>query len=190
MKRLGYLALALFGSSLALVINGCGGGGNPVEPPPAIMVSVSPGTASVQAGTPAQFTASVSNDPSAGGVSWTIKQSGTQCSPACGTISPETTKSGVPTTYTAPATVPAGSSVKIVAISAGDTSKSGSAAVTITPPPVISLAIAPISASMGVNTTQKFTATVQNDPSNQDVAWAVGQNGDVCASVCGTIAPS
>lgn len=53
-----------------------------------------------------QFTATVQNDPTNAGITWTLTASGTACSPACGTISsPPGTFNYV--TYTPPATVPA-----------------------------------------------------------------------------------
>ena len=57
----------------------------------------------MQAGGTAQLVASVANDPTNKGVTWTLS-----CDPApCGTISPATTLNGVTTTYTAPSTPPA-----------------------------------------------------------------------------------
>ena len=77
----------------------------------------------------------VNNDSSAQvNVNWTLTQNGAACTAAvCGTVTPATTASGAPTTYAAPATVPAGSAaVTITATSATDTTKSGSATITLT----------------------------------------------------------
>lgn len=107
---------------------------------PAITVSVSPGTGIIPVGATAAlnatpFTPTVNNDSSAQvNVNWTVVQNGTACTAdACGTISPTTTASGTATTYAAPSSIPAtGNSVTIVATSATDGTKSGSATITLT----------------------------------------------------------
>jgi hypothetical protein len=72
--------------------------------PSHISVSVSPTSASVQAGGGTRsFTATVRNDRNNRGVRWSL--SGTGCSgSACGTLSATSSASGVPVTYTAPGT--------------------------------------------------------------------------------------
>ena len=52
----------------------------------------------------AQFGATIQNDPTASGVTWTLTVNGTACSPACGTLSSANPYS---VDYTPPATVPA-----------------------------------------------------------------------------------
>lgn len=76
------------------------------------------------------FTATV--DPANKGVTWTLTQGVTACSPACGTISATTSASGTPITYTAPATVPASPTVTLTATSAADATQSATAMITIT----------------------------------------------------------
>src|SRR5438132_14310658 len=80
-------------------------------------------SASVSVKATQQFTATVTNDPSNKGVNWTLTQSGTPCSPGCGTMSPASTASGVAMTYTAPSAVPSPAQVTVTAISAADTTK-------------------------------------------------------------------
>jgi len=58
-----------------------------------------------------EFAATVSNDPSANGVIWTLSQDGTPCTAGCGSVSPSPTANGAVTTYTAPALVPANPAV-------------------------------------------------------------------------------
>lgn len=99
---------------------------------PAVTVSVSPGSALLPAGIAQQFTATVGNDPSNGGVSWVLTQGGTACSPACGSVAPSNTASGSPATYTAPAKLPANTAVNVVATSVTDTTKTASSAITLT----------------------------------------------------------
>jgi dienelactone hydrolase len=100
---------------------------------PAIKVSsVSPSSAIVPINASQDFAASVSYDPSNAGLNWTLTQNGTTCSPACGTVSPTSTPSGSPTTYTGPATAPANPSVTLNAIAAADTTKSSTVTITLT----------------------------------------------------------
>jgi hypothetical protein len=69
----------------------------------------------------ATFSASVSNDPSNAGADWSVT-----CSAGagnCGAFSPTHTASGVTTTYTAPAAVPGGGTVTIVAASTASPSQ-------------------------------------------------------------------
>lgn len=98
---------------------------------PAITLSIAPGGALLPANTTQQFTATVSSDPANKGVTWTLTQGGTTCSPACGTISSTSSASGTPITYTSPASVPISPTVTLTAASAADTTKSASATITI-----------------------------------------------------------
>src|SRR5205814_10407029 len=122
-----------------------------------------------------QFTATVANDASNKGVSWTLTQSGTPCSPGCGTISPVNTASGTATTYTAPSAVPANPNVTVVATSLANTAVSATASVTVMPG--VGVSVSPATASVSVTGTQQFTATVTNDPSNKGVSWTVTESG-------------
>src|SRR5205807_582906 len=126
---------------------------------PPIAVSVSPATANVPVTGTQQFTATLSNDAGNKGVSWTLTQSGTVCSPGCGTIAPATTPSGTAATYTAPGSVPVNADVTIVATSVADTAVSATATAAIKG---VTVSVAPTTASVNVNKTQPFTATVTN----------------------------
>lgn len=187
----------------------------PASVPPGITVSIAPGSATVPAGGTQQFTATVTNDPNNGGVTWQVFAklfcngafSG-KCQPfgeppivvlpcsGCGTFSPASTASGAQTTYTAPAhlTPPSkagyfffGSPVSVVATSVTNTSASATAGLTL---PQISVSVSPGSASVALKGTQQFTATVKNDGSNSGVSWSLTQNGVSCAPGCGTIIPT
>jgi len=162
---------------LALAFSGCGGGGSVTT---VINVSVSPTSASLQAGETTSLTASVTNDPASRGVSWTVS-----CSTApCGSVSPTTSASGTSVTYSAPASTPASDlKVSITATSAADSSRSGSATVTIT---AISVSISPASAAVLASGTLQLTATVGSDFNNAGVTWTV-----TCSSAsCGTVSPT
>jgi hypothetical protein len=124
---------SLLAIGIVALISGCAGGSSPVSgpppPPPPQSVSVTLSTmppASLGTGGTARVAATVQNDSAARGVSWS-------CTPAaaCGAFSPTSTPSGSMTTYTAPATVPAGGRVTIIATSVTDSSKSASAMVLI-----------------------------------------------------------
>jgi hypothetical protein len=73
----------------------------------------------------------VSNDPSAGGVKWSV----TCGSIACGSFSPAQTSSVAKTTYTAPDAVPEGGTVTITATSVTDPTKFATTTVTISAAP-------------------------------------------------------
>jgi dienelactone hydrolase len=154
-----------------------------------VTVSVSPSSAKLQAGATQQFTATVSNDPTNGGVKWTLTESGALCSPSCGTISASATASGTPTTYTAPATPPSSDlTVTITATSVVLNSASASATVTVL---AITISVTPISALLPGGTTQQVTAMVNNDPAKGGVIWGLTQNGTSCtATACGAISSS
>lgn len=100
---------------------------------PANSVSpVSPNSALLPLSTTQQFTATVYYDASNQGVSWTLTQNGTACSPGCGTVNPATTASGTPTSYTAPSAVPSNAAVTLNATSVANAAVSASADITLT----------------------------------------------------------
>jgi len=138
-------------SLLTLSLAGCTLVGTQAATAPAIKVTVSPTSASVQAGHTQQFTATVSGSTNTG-VTW---------SATGGSIS----SSGM---YTAPNTT---GSYVVTAKSVADSATSASAAVTVNANPVVSVVISPTSASLLTNGTQQFTATVSGS-SNTAVTWS------------------
>lgn len=165
---------------------GCGGGTATVSQP--VSVSLSTASATVLAGATAQFTATVANDASNTGVTWTLTQGAKFCSPGCGTVVPGHTGSGVATTYTAP-TAPPASDLKLIltATSMTDVTKSAPATITV---PAIAVSISPASANLAAGMTAQFTGTVSNDHSNSGVTWTLTQNSAPCSPGCGTVAPT
>jgi C4-type Zn-finger protein len=142
-----------------------------------LSVTVAPSTATVEAGGTASFTATVKNDSSMKGVTWTVSCSATNC----GSVSPTTTASGAATTYTAPAAAPSSNlSVTITATSVTKTTKSGSATITV---PAITVSVSPASATVQAGGSQMFTPTVMNDPANAGVTWSVSCSVTDCGSV-------
>ncbi|HKU22469.1 MAG TPA: alpha/beta fold hydrolase [Terriglobales bacterium] len=146
---------------------------------PAIAVSVTATPSSLEATGIAQVSATANYDPSNQGVTWSI-------SPAtgAGTLSSATSTS---VTYTAPPTPPPSDLIAtITATSAADTTKSGSADVTVL---AIVVSVTPASALIPLNASQPYTATINNDPSKQNAAWALTQSGSACSPACGGVTP-
>ena len=106
--------------------------GSAIVTVPAITVSVDPSSALLPVSITQQFTATVKYDSTNKGVTWTLTQGGTGCSPGCGSVTPSSTASGSPTTYTAPAAVPVNPTVTLTATSVADTTKSAAATITVT----------------------------------------------------------
>jgi hypothetical protein len=157
-------------------------------PPTPIAVSVSPSTASVQVAQQANFTATVMNDSSNKGVTWTL--SGTGCTAAaCGSLSAASSASGAAITYIAPAVAPQGT-VGLTAKSVTDGTKTAAAAITVTSTSAISVSVSPTTASVATGgATTTFTATLQNDLQNKGVTWTL--SGTACTgAACGTVTPS
>jgi hypothetical protein len=147
-----------------------------------IVVTVSPGTGSVQVGMSFQFTATVQGDPGNQGVTWSI-QSPPGCD--CGTID-STGK------YFAPQTPHVSPGLVISATSVSDPTKSATAIVYVTPAPsqsVIAVTISPNTGSVQVGMSFQFTASVQGDSGNNGVTWLVQPPpGCDCATIdCGSI---
>jgi serine protease len=136
-----------------------------ITPPPPVTVTVAPATVTVQADIGTQtFTPTVTNTPNVA-VTWQVNGVAGGNS-TVGTVSPL----GV---YSAPLTVPTPAIVTVMAVSVDDTTRSGSAQVTITQPPPISVTVAPTTASVAAGGgTQAFTATVMNT-TNTPVTWTV-----------------
>lgn len=144
------------------------GAGSPV------VVTVSPSSASVVVGQTQQFSAQVTGTSNTA-VTWSV--GGIGCSGAsCGTV----TQNGL---YTAPATQPTPSSVNVTATSQADSTRSGSAIVTITPNIVVS--VSPATAQVTTGQQAQFTATVTGS-NNTNVTWSVSGAG-CSGKSCGTI---
>jgi hypothetical protein len=96
-----------------------------------ISVTLNSPPSSLAATTTAALTATVSNDSSNAGVTWSVTCGSAQC----GSFNPTSTLSGAASTYTAPAAPPTPATVTVTATSVSDTSKSASATITITAAP-------------------------------------------------------
>jgi hypothetical protein len=154
MRRLFFLLFEL--AVLAFVIS-CGGSGTVS---PVISVSVSTGTTSVVVGQKAQFAATVTGSTNTS-VTWLVVGGA-----ADGTIS----ASGL---YTAPAVVPNPALVSVTATSQADTTKSGSASITVAASASnITVLVSPSSPTVPNFGTQQFNASVSGT-SNTAVNWLV-----------------
>jgi len=166
--------LITLGMIAALVA--CGGSSHKSQP---ITVTLSAVPTSLQVSATQAITATVANDSANGGVTWSCTPGNSAAT--CGSFSSTTTASGTPVTYTAPATVPT-STVVITATSVTNSTISAStAAITITPVPVIMITLSATPTSMFVNDTTPVTATVTNDAANGGVTWSCAP-----AGTCGT----
>jgi hypothetical protein len=172
-------------AALTLFMAACGGGGgNGPTPPAAISVTLSPAPpTSIVISKTATLTAVVANDTAAAGVTWKATCGSTDC----GSFSPASTPGNSGTTiYTAPATIPTGNTVVVIATSVTDSTKSASATITVTGTPVISVAISNPPANLVVNTPATLTAVVSEDSAAAGVTWSVA-----CGSAaCGTFNPT
>ena len=157
------LVLAMAG---AMFLAGCGGGtGNDLSLP---VVTLSPISASVQAGSTLLFTATVVT-PTSTTITWSVNGilGGNS---TLGTI---TSTSSTTAVYTAPTTVPTSSTVTVKATSSAETFPSGAAIVTITPAVVnAQVTVAPLDSVAQAGTSVQYTATVTG-PDNNAVTWYV-----------------
>jgi len=182
-------ALLIVVAALAAMLAACGGSSS--STPPAISIAFTPqypvpGSLSITApGNTTPLAATVTNGPQNALVNWTVScGSGGQC----GGFSNTTIASGVPTTYTAPSTVPSQGYVTVTATSADNSSASVSAKITINQP-AISVTFTSGGTppgSMLISGTASLAATVANDPNNAGVNWTVACN----SAQCGGFSPT
>jgi hypothetical protein len=148
---------------------------------PPITVTLSPTPTSLYVNDTTPVTATVANDSANRGVTWSCAPVG-----SCGRFSSPTSASGVPVTYTAPASVPTGSVVVIIATSVTNPAVSASTPAITINATVISVALTtapPTSLFEGGNTT--IAATVTGDPAGLGVNWTCTP-----AVTCGSFNPT
>lgn len=170
-----FTAAMLLAATLA-----CGGASATPPPPPPVSLSLDTTSATVLESTAQSFTATVVNDVSPGGVRWTVSCSGS----SCGSVSPNSTSSGMATTYTAPGPPASDLTVTLKAASVADSTKSVSATITV---PALSVSLSTNSATVQVGAALMINGTVNNDPTGGIVNWTLQQNGSACSPACGTI---
>ena len=154
---------------------------------PALTVTITNKVSTVNSGTePFVVNATVQNDSTNSGVSWSLTANGSACSPACGTLSGSTTTS---VTYAPPATTPSSpnNQPKITATSIAKSSQSDFDSFTISQA-AISVSILNKITSVPANSGSiLFSASVQNDSANAGVTWTLKANGANCQPTCGTL---
>jgi hypothetical protein len=156
---------------------------------PALSVTVSTATSSVELAQKLTVSATVANNEGNRGVIWRLDGPG--CGGlSCGRLSARYSKSGAPITYTAPANLPLPAGVTLVATSVADFTKSSEVTITITPAPGAIVATASAtSASVPAGASQNFSAVLQNDSQNNGVTWQLLGAG--CSEhVCGSLSSS
>jgi hypothetical protein len=140
----------------------CGGGVGSVgvstnTAPLVVTLTVAPAVAQLQAGGTLAFTVTVQNSTNPA-VTWQVNGlDGGNAS--VGTIAP----SGAATaSYNSPAGVSAASTETVTAVLQSDTTKTGSASVTVNPAPTAAITVSPAGVTVVAGTSQQFSATVQN----------------------------
>ncbi|MFZ0961846.1 MAG: putative Ig domain-containing protein [Terriglobia bacterium] len=136
MKR---LVLAICGLA---VIGGCGGGAGEVaiSPPTPPAISLSPSAQNIDQGQTVRFTATIENDASGKGVTWSCSGA-VLMGTACGTFTSTTLSTA---TYNAPPAVSGNLSITVMATDVDDPAAYGSATVVVYPPPSITTATLPL----------------------------------------------
>jgi hypothetical protein len=101
--------------------------------PPAISIGLLPTSANVALKGSTQFVATAANDLQSGNIDWTLTLNDVACTIAeCGSVSPITTASGSPTTYTPPPSIPAAAITLTATTVDGNPPASASATINIT----------------------------------------------------------
>ena len=178
MKSFGFVcAVASLVGVLAL--SGCSGSSGSSGGSKQITVTITSPTSSptIQAGQTVNITASVANDSSNSGVTWSVSGGGT--------LSSQTSTS---VTYNAPATVSANTTVTVTATSAASASATATLTITVTPTPAISVTISnPITSITAGSAAVTLNAAVQNDSTNSGVTWTLTAGGAACSPTCGAL---
>jgi immunoglobulin I-set domain protein len=143
----------------------------------AVLLSISPTSASVPTASTDSFKATVTGTTNTA-VTWSLNGAGCSGS-SCGTLA----TSSLSAVYQAPAVAPSPASANVVATSMADPSKSATAKITIMP--VVGVTVTPTSASVLTGATQQLSASVVGT-ANTAVTWTV-QGAGCSASACGTI---
>ena len=178
-------ALLIAIAALAAMLAACGSSSST---PPAISIAFTPqypvpASLSITApGNATPLAATITNGPQNALVNWTVTCNSAQC----GSFDQPSTASAVPTTYTAPTTVPSGGSVTIKAASADDSTKSVTASITITSSIGLSYtsgSTPPTSLnSTAPGNTAALAVTIANGPPNATVNWSVTCGSAQCGS--------
>ena len=171
-------ARTVFLLALSFSITACASGpgsGSTTPPPPQITVTIAPISGTVLLGNTLPFSASVTNSSDTS-VFWSVNGiSGG--SPQVGTITPD----GL---FTAPADFPPGGKVQVTATSHADSSKSSTAAVSVSSD--IAVSFSPVSSSVELGALQSFHASIiSSGKPDSAIRWSL--SGPACPNNCGAI---
>jgi hypothetical protein len=176
-----FSAIVLVAGLIFLVA--CGGSTTPVGVP--ITISLAASLNSLLPGQATIVTATVANDSSNKGVTWSISPAG------FGTLGNQTATS---VTYTAPTSVPTATQVTITATSVASSGVTASVQISVQSS-AISISLSP-AAPQTINQAQQLSvnATLQNDAGNKGVTWkispAIGSLGTATSTSVTYIAPN
>jgi hypothetical protein len=134
-----------------------------------VTLSISPTPPATLAAESSLSLSATTTATSSQGVDWTVACASAG---ACGTFSAAHTADGVQTTYTAPSSIPSGSTVYITASPTSTPSYPTVAAITIDSSPTVSLVQTP-STPMTAGAQATVSATVAYDSTNSGVSWTV-----------------
>lgn len=182
------VALLFVVASLAALLAACGSSSS-TPPPITIAFAAAPNAppSSLTTGAPgntAPIAAIVTNGPQNALVNWTVTCGSAQC----GSFSSAQIASGVPTTYTAPTSVPSGGTVTVTATSANSSSATVSAKITINASPISVTFTQTPPSSVLIDSSTNLAVTVSNDPQNAGVTWKVTCGVPQCGSFSSTSA--
>jgi hypothetical protein len=152
--------------------------------PPISVTLSSSSSQSLQQGNNISISATVANDISNKGVTWSL--SGSTCSgAACGSLTSQSTTS---VTYNAPTSIPSDIAVTLTATSVANPSKFASTVITV-PASVVAIEnkVTKLAAGTANYLFARFNATVQNEPTSAGVTWTLTANGTPCSPACGTL---
>jgi len=161
------LILALGSAGCTIAHQGSGGGSQSTT------VAVTSAASSVGTGSTDNFTATVTG-PNDTAVTWSVngQQNGNS---TVGMIGPGTCGTTLCAVYTAPATVPAGGTVSVTAVSVANGTTSSPVTLTITASNIKVSLTTPASSTVDAGATANFTATVTGT-NNVGVNWLVNGN--------------
>ena len=155
-----------------------------------VVVSVSPSTSTLAINHRVTLTAQVAGSTNTT-VNWNVNgvaggnaTLGQICVVASNPCQPVATASAGQVDFVAPGAVPSPNPVSATAVSAADSTRSGSAAITVISHVVVS--VLPASVTLPPQAVQGFSASVLGT-SNQSVTWQVSGTGCAAAGACGTI---
>jgi hypothetical protein len=151
---------------------------------PALVVSITNKFTSANTGASAfVVNATVQNDSTNSGVSWTLTANGAACTPACGTLSGATTTS---VTYKPPTSIPPAHPT-LTAISVHDSSKTDFDSFAVNQPAIVVAIQNKLTSVVAGGAGVFFAANVENDTSNAGTSWTLTVSGTNCQPTCGTL---